>query len=115
MKVPEDRNPCLTVVAVEKKSSLRFTKKGEVLEDTHDIAMEAVRPRSSPSRDRSEKLDIHGQSAMSVLCVKCVSEKASLECSQCGQGQSELGKLYITSCRLLSVFSCAAVNFVCVC
>ena len=48
----------------------------------------------------SVKLNIHSQSAMSVLCVKCVSEKASLECSQCGQGQCELGKLYITSLSL---------------
>ena len=34
---------------------------------------------------------------MSVVCVKCVSEKASLECSQCGQGQSQLLKLFTTS------------------
>ena len=37
---------------------------------------------------------------MSVLCVKCVSEKASLECSQCGQGQSQLHKLFTTSYTL---------------
>ena len=42
VKVPEDRNPCLTVVAVKKKTELRFTKKGDVLEDTHEIAMEAT-------------------------------------------------------------------------
>ena len=51
MKVPEDRNPCLTVVAVEKKSASKFTKKGNVLKDTHEIAMEAIRPRPSLSRD----------------------------------------------------------------
>ena len=30
MKVPEDRNPCLTFVAAEKKPPSKFTKKGEV-------------------------------------------------------------------------------------
>ena len=29
MKVPKDRNPCLTSVATEKKPALRFTKKGD--------------------------------------------------------------------------------------
>ena len=51
MKVPEDRNPCLTLFAAEKKPALRFTKKGEVLKSTHEIAMEAIQSRPSPSRD----------------------------------------------------------------
>ena len=51
VKVPEDRNPCLTFVAAEKKPALRFTKKGEVFKSTHEIAMEAIRSRPSPSRD----------------------------------------------------------------
>ena len=50
VKVPEDRNPCLTFVAAEKKPALRFTKKGEVFKSTHEIAMEAIRSRPSPSR-----------------------------------------------------------------
>ena len=37
MKVPDDRNPCLTFIAAEKKPASRFMKKGEVLEDTHEI------------------------------------------------------------------------------
>ena len=41
----------MTVVAVEKKAASRFTKKGKILEDTHEIAMEAIRPWPSPSRD----------------------------------------------------------------
>ena len=51
VKVPEDRNPCLTLFAAEKKPALRFTKKGEVLKLTHEIAMEVIRSRPSPSRD----------------------------------------------------------------
>ena len=51
VKVPEDRNPCLTLFSPEKKPALRFTKKGEVLKSTHEIAMEAIRSRPSPSRD----------------------------------------------------------------
>ena len=51
VKVPEDRNPCLTLFSAEKKPALRFTKKGEVLKSTHEIAMEAIRSRPSPSRD----------------------------------------------------------------
>ena len=51
MKVPEDRNPCLTLFAAEKKPALRFTKNGEVLKSMHEIAMEAIRSRPSPSRD----------------------------------------------------------------
>ena len=54
MKVPEDRNPCLTLFAVfaaEKKPASRFTKKGEVFKSTHEIAMEAIRSRPSPIRD----------------------------------------------------------------
>ena len=30
MNVPGDRNPCLTVVSVEKKRASRFIKKGDV-------------------------------------------------------------------------------------
>ena len=33
--------------AVKKKSALRFTKKSEVLENTHEIAMEAIQPQPS--------------------------------------------------------------------
>ena len=51
MKVPEDRNSCLTLFVAEKKPALRFTKKGEVLKSTHEIAMEAIRSRPSPSRE----------------------------------------------------------------
>ena len=51
VKVPEDRNPCLTLFAAEKIPALRFTKKGEVLKSTHEIAMEAIRSRPSSSRD----------------------------------------------------------------
>ena len=43
MKVPEDRNPCLTFVAAEKKPPSKFTKKGEVLEDTHEKAQRGSR------------------------------------------------------------------------
>ena len=43
MKVPEDRNPCLTLFAAEKKPASRFTKKGEVLEDTHEIPQRGSR------------------------------------------------------------------------
>ena len=43
MKVPDDRNPCLTFVAAEKKPASRFTKKGEVLEDTHEIPQRGSR------------------------------------------------------------------------
>ena len=50
VKVPEDRNPCLTFVAAEKKPALRFTKKGEVFKSTHEIAVEAIQSRPSPSR-----------------------------------------------------------------
>ena len=46
VKVPEDRNPCLTLFPPEKKPALRFTKKGEVLKSTHEIAMEAIRSRA---------------------------------------------------------------------
>ena len=51
---------------------------------------------------------------MSVVCVKCVSGEASLECSQCGQGQSQLRKLLTTSCplclvALTCVYVCVAV------
>ena len=35
----------------KKKSASRFTKKGSVLEDTHEIAMAAIQPRPSPSRN----------------------------------------------------------------
>ena len=51
VKVPEDRNPCLTLFSAEKKPALGFTKKGEALKSTHEIAMEAIRSRPSPSRD----------------------------------------------------------------
>ena len=45
MKVPEDRNPCLTLFVAEKKPALKFIKKGEVLKSMHKIAMEAIRSR----------------------------------------------------------------------
>jgi NAD(P)H-hydrate repair Nnr-like enzyme with NAD(P)H-hydrate epimerase domain len=45
----------------------------------------------------------NSERAMSVVCVKCVSGKASLECSQCGQGQSQLRKLFTTSYPLCLV------------
>ena len=44
------------------------------------------------------------------MSEKCVSEKASLECSHCGQGQSQLRKLLTTSCPLCLV----ALTCVCV-
>ena len=37
VKVPKDRNPCLTSVATEKKPASRFTKKGDDLWLTHDF------------------------------------------------------------------------------
>ena len=37
VKVPKDRNPCLTSVATEKKPASRFTKKGDNLRSTHDF------------------------------------------------------------------------------
>ena len=35
MKVPKDRNPCLTSVATEKKPASRFNKKCDDLRSTH--------------------------------------------------------------------------------
>ena len=35
VKVPKDRNPCLTSAATEKKPALRYTKKGDDLRLTH--------------------------------------------------------------------------------
>ena len=60
MKVPEDRNPRLMLFATEKKPALQFTKKGEVLKSTHEIAMEAIRSRLSPSRDLASLGISHG-------------------------------------------------------
>ena len=67
VKVPEDRNPCLTLFSPEKKPALRFTKKGEVLKSTHEIAMEAIRSRPSPSRDLASL----GINAVLNVCAYC--------------------------------------------
>ena len=48
MNVPRDRNPCLTVVSVEKKRASTFIKKGDVLKSTQKVAIEAIRSRPSP-------------------------------------------------------------------
>ena len=68
MKVPEDRNPCLTLFAADKKRALRFTKKGEVLKSTHEIAMEAIRSRPSPSRDLAS-LGINDSRVSNIICA----------------------------------------------
>ena len=83
MKVPEDRNPCFTLVAAEKKPPSKFTKKGEVLEDTHEKAQRGSRVQRCCSHVAPVKVPEDRNPCLTLFSPE---KKTSIEVHQEGRG-----------------------------